>query len=95
MKFKGETVICDSCGVEINEDDDYAHPDSDEHRCRACASRQYNNWLNEPCKLCGKPMKNETDGFYYNYNSESAHKSCAEKLSSEKLDEEEWSNEYY
>ena len=95
MRFKGETVICDSCGAEINEDDDYAHPDNDEHFCHACASRQYNEWLKEPCKLCGKPMGDEPEGYFYNCNSESAHKSCIEKLSPEDLDADEWSDEYY
>jgi len=95
MKFKGTTIECDSCGIEFNEDDDQRHPDADESLCPVCASRQYNNWLKEPCKLCGKQMKLETDGYFYNMDSDSAHKSCVEKLSKDEIEEQEWSDEYF
>lgn len=94
MRFKGETVTCDSCGAEINEDDDYAHPDNEEHCCHACASRQYNEWLKEPCKLCGKPMSVEPSDAFWNIDDEYGHKSCVEKLSDEEIEKQEWCNDY-
>jgi len=94
MRFEGETVTCDSCGAEINENDDHSHPDCDEHLCRACTSKQYNEWLKEPCKFCSKPMKDEPEDAYWNFNQESAHKSCAEKLTEQQLEDEELMQEW-
>jgi len=94
MRFKGDTVTCESCGIEINEDDDHRHPDADEHCCPVCATRAYNNWLKEECQICKKPMGDEPSDAFYNFNSDSAHKSCVDKLSDEEIEESEWCNEY-
>lgn len=94
MKFKGETVTCEVCGIEFNEDDDHRHPDADEPLCPVCASKQYNSRLISPCKLCGKPMRDESSGSFYNNNSDSAHKACVGKLSNKQIEDQEWSDEY-
>ena len=93
MKFKGETVECESCGIEFNVDDDCRYPDTDEAVCPVCASKQYNNWLKEPCKLCGKPMKDEPSDAFWNIDEEYGHKSCVEKLSDAEVEKQEWCNE--
>ena len=94
MKFNGETVTCEACGIEFNKDDDCRHPDADEPLCPVCASKEYNSWLNSPCKLCRKPMRNEPDGSFYNCDSDSAHKSCVKKLSDKQIEDQEWTDEY-
>ena len=93
MKFKGETVECESCGIEFNEDDDNRHPDADDPLCPVCASKQYNNFLKESCKICGKPMGDNPSDCFWNGCEEYAHKSCVEKLSDDEVENGEWYNE--
>lgn len=62
--------------------------------CPVCASKQYNSFLKEPCKICGKPMSDNPSDCFWNACEEYAHKSCVEKLSNDEVEEGEWCNEY-
>ena len=92
MRFESETVTCESCGAEINEDDDAGYEDC--NLCRACATRQYKEWQETPCKLCGKKMKDIEGAHFWNDCEEYAHEQCVSKLSDKELEEQQWCNDY-
>jgi len=92
LRFKGYTVICDDCFEEFNEWDDSGY--EDECICLTCGAKRMNNYLNSPCRICGKPMGHDKQPFF-NVDGEPAHGKCIETLSEEELEKEEWSDEYY
>jgi hypothetical protein len=91
MKFEDDedNFICDDCGEEFP--DDYNAGFEEEQVCSGCANNRYLIWLESPCVLCGKPMKIETKSYYYDPDSNSAHKSCVNKLSDDEIEDKEWS----
>ena len=95
MLFEGDedNFICDDCLEEFP--DDYCSWSEDEQICYGCMQERYLKWKEEPCVLCGKPMKIEEKGCFHNPDSDYAHKSCVDKLTEKQLMEQEWSDEYY
>jgi len=91
MRFKGETVHCESCNREIAEEDDMGWEDNP--LCSGCSARAYQAFINTPCKICGKKMGKESNPFY-DENQDWAHGNCVDKLSDEELEEQCWSDDW-
>jgi len=89
MRFKGETIICMSCGRKISEEDDCGYEDNP--LCSGCSAREYKAYLKIPCALCGKPLGENADPWHNDYD-EYAHGKCAEKLTDKEIEEKEWYN---
>lgn len=93
MRFEGETVDCNDCGRTIAEQDDEAHPDSDEHLCQACGGKRFREFTEEPCALCKKPRGKEN--LYCDEDAEEwVHGDCVKALQSEQ-DKEKWGEPDY
>jgi len=88
MRFRGEIIHCETCGREISEEDDCGWEDNP--LCPECSAIAYSEYINTPCGICGKKMKEDLSEPWVNCNEEYAHGKCAEKLSEKKIEEDEW-----
>lgn len=92
MRFKGETITCDICGAEISENNNVGFEDT--ILCRGCSAVEYKNFLESPCIICGKPMKEDTSDTWYNSDSDYAHGKCIKTLTDQQIEDDGWTNEY-
>lgn len=94
MNIEGFTVFCDDCNEEFSEFDDEGVFE-DETVCPVCVAKRYNNWMNSPCKICGKPLRENLTNIWRNADDDYAHEKCIKKLSEEQIEEGEWTDEYW